>query len=880
VRFYKARGLTGRIVHRWTDDEGKAHATTPTNARGIRVLMDLPDRPPEDLDRSWYVGEARRRILDHPGIAHLDPRWLEGHETPKDLLARGLVPAPKWAGKNLPVGARVDRPSFFWPWDSYDTFGTYTGPPVGVLVLDVDEPDQFRAWVESGNDPLLDDRWRTLDPACVSYHPDGGPGAVRSGRARGKLIFRFAAGADHPLARIAVNRWKKTRGIEVFFGKGVPTVLGVHPEGPGREYLLDGTVGEAPAWLIEGLIPKAKTLARRRPSDAAADGTAMLEEAAAHVAAISAGHGLRNGTLFSEALRVGAGVAAGTIDRAEAEGTLVDASTLPADEARGIVRRALDYKAGGNGDDRDGDEESPGGKRPIVAVDTELWRLLEEILALLPLDPDLYRRGHILVRLVKVSTPTHKLHGGVELRGTSGLPVIVPVEMATLKCRLARLADFVRWERTKKGEEIAVPCHPPEVPVLAALNHVAYPGVRAIEGVVEVPYFRPDGTLTPPGYDDRTGTLYVPGVGFEPLPDAPTEGDARAAARRLFAPVAQFPFATDEDRAVWLAAVLGLVARPMISGPVPGIAFIGNRAGIGKGKLVNAAGTIALGRTIPTTMYPVTKEETIKTKVALALAAATAVFFDNLEDGSTYGNGPLDSSITDLTLNERILGMSKTTGEIELRPCWFLSGNNIGPAKDAHRRWLVCNLKSLLENPEERPDLEIKDLPGHILEHRGELLRDVLIILKAHALAKRPTGGWAPLGSFEEWDRIVRGAVWFATGWDCNRSRKAAAAEAPERLKRLALLDAWESIPGGGGDGGGIRVRSAHERATTTDDAGKILHPDLHDAFMGFGKDGKFPSTETIGRTIGGMAEVLLDGKMFRKMKTDKRVAIWKVVTS
>jgi hypothetical protein len=291
---------------------------------------------------------------------------------------------------------------------------------------------------------------------------------------------------------------------------------------------------------------------------------------------------------------------------------------------------------------------------------------------------------------------------------------------------------------------------------------------------------------------------------------------------------------------------------------------------------VGAAGRIALGRPIPTTMYPTSREETIKTKVALALAAATAVFFDNLDDGSTYGNGPLDSSITEMVVNERVLGMSKMTGEIELRPCWFLSGNNISPAKDAYRRWLVCNLKSSLENPEERGDITITDLSAHIQDRRGELLRDVLTILKAHALAGRPTGKWAPLGSFEKWDRIVRGAVWFATGWDCNKSRKVAAEEAPERLRKLALLDAWESIPG---NEGGITVRAAYARAMEKGEDGKPTNPELHDAFIAFGKDGRFPSPETIGRTISGMCEVVLEGKKFIKAGKTHHAVIWKVVS-
>ena len=52
---------------------------------------------------------------------------------------------------------------------------------------------------------------------------------VRTGQARGKLIFRLAVDEKHPLATMAVNRWKKSRGVEVFYGKGLPSVLGDTP---------------------------------------------------------------------------------------------------------------------------------------------------------------------------------------------------------------------------------------------------------------------------------------------------------------------------------------------------------------------------------------------------------------------------------------------------------------------------------------------------------------------------------------------------------------------------------------------------------------------------------------------------------------------------
>ena len=140
----------------------------------------------------------------------------------------------------------------------------------------------------------------------------------------------------------------------------------------------------------------------------------------------------------------------------------------------------------------------------------------------------------------------------------------------------------------------------------------------------------------------------------------------------------------------------------MIRGPVPGLALIGNKAAVGKGKLVHIASIIATGRPCPATSYPTKKEEASKVKSALAMSGTSMVLLDDLDEGASYGNGPMDSCITENIINERILGGNKLSGPIELRPTWFLTGNNIVPGRDAYRRWLVCNLVSDLASPEER----------------------------------------------------------------------------------------------------------------------------------------------------------------------------------
>jgi hypothetical protein len=250
ARWYRAKGSTRHIVHRL---EGGRH-TTPANAIGVELALDLVDgRLPDDLDRGWYIAQARKVIQAVAGYRHRSPRRLEGNAAATKLLELGLTPVPKWAGKAMLPGSDPKAPTLLWDWERARTLGCYTGPAVATLVLDVDDPVLFRKWGDKGNAPLFADRWHELEGCLVSVRGAATAEDVRAGRARGKLIFRLAGDESHPLARIAINRWKKARGVEVFYGKGLPSILGEHPDG--EHYRLEGTLTDAPTWLVDGLSP-------------------------------------------------------------------------------------------------------------------------------------------------------------------------------------------------------------------------------------------------------------------------------------------------------------------------------------------------------------------------------------------------------------------------------------------------------------------------------------------------------------------------------------------------------------------------------------------------------------------------------------------------
>jgi hypothetical protein len=282
ARFYLAKGSRKRIVLHL--EGGKQ--TTPPQATGIELAMDIPPGPlPEDLDRSRYIQAARKLIQAVGGFRHRDPDLLEDHALALEVFDAGLCPVPKWDGKAQMPGSDARRPTFLWDWSRVATVGTYTGPAVGILAVDIDDASLWSRGVSKGNLPLLGDRFASLAGCLVSCHGEATAGGVRAGTARGKLIFRVAGlGPDHPIARMGVSRWRKRYGVDVFYGRGMPSVLGRYSDDDA--YRLEGTLSDAPGWLIEMLTPAPSKARRKTPAAAPADGPGDLEALKAELAAM------------------------------------------------------------------------------------------------------------------------------------------------------------------------------------------------------------------------------------------------------------------------------------------------------------------------------------------------------------------------------------------------------------------------------------------------------------------------------------------------------------------------------------------------------------------------------------------------------------------
>ncbi len=259
------------------------------------------------------------------------------------------------------------------------------------------------------------------------------------------------------------------------------------------------------------------------------------------------------------------------------------------------------------------------------------------------------------------------------------------------------VAAAARWQ-TPGPKNTFVPAHPPVWSVNAVFHRESWPGIRPLEGVVTGPVLRPDGTiLASPGYDPATGLLCHLDLVIPTIPDSPSRHDIAEAVRRLERAVADFPFEAPVHKAVWLALLPTILARPAFPGPAPLFLANANVRGSGKGLLFDLATTIATGRQIARTPAPTDKEETRKLILSLALEGDPAILLDNA--AGNFGNAALEAALTSTSWRDRILKQSKT-GTFPLNVIWGATGNNVNLVGDMPRRIAHIRIRTMLENPE------------------------------------------------------------------------------------------------------------------------------------------------------------------------------------
>lgn len=362
----------------------------------------------------------------------------------------------------------------------------------------------------------------------------------------------------------------------------------------------------------------------------------------------------------------------------------------------------------------------------------------------------LAQKGNIFVRsgeLVRVKID-EKNHATIE-----------PVNEAALCGIVCRAANFYTL-RMKDGEAIRTITAPPMVLVRDILTLTEWP-FRPIEGVIESPTMRPDGTiLCTQGYDAATCLYYWPvdDLQLPAMPESPTQADAQAALKVMRELFIDFPFEDEASADNAIATALTIVARPMINAPVAVPLYDASQQGTGKTLAVSTTVLAATGETPDLSPAPKDPDEWRKTITAKLSTGKPVIVIDNLTN--TLEDGALANVTTAMMWSDRQLGSQKNI-RLPARAIWAVTGNNIRVGGDLVTRCYQIRLDAKTSRPQERTGFAHEDIEAHVRANRGALVAAMLTMCRAWIVAGKPMPE-CPRHRFKAWRDTIGGILEYA----------------------------------------------------------------------------------------------------------------------
>ena len=275
--------------------------------------------------------------------------------------------------------------------------------------------------------------------------------------------------------------------------------------------------------------------------------------------------------------------------------------------------------------------------------------------------------------------------------------------------------------------------------------------------ITEVPVFAPDGTLqTEPGYHPASRTYYQPAPGIEipALPNKITDEHIEEAMYVFDDITCDFPFKEPADRAHAFALWLLPFIRDLIPGPTPLHLIEGPSPGSGKGLLMDVLVMPSVGPHIGTVTQAKDEDEWRKLLTAVLSKAQPVVMIDNV--AKSLDSGTLSSALTQLVWEGRILGRTEMV-DVPIRCVWAATANNPTMSTEIARRAIRIRIDPQVDRPWLREEFRHPNLRAYAMEQRTRLIWAALVICRGWIDAGMTPYSGRPLGSFEQWSRIIGG---------------------------------------------------------------------------------------------------------------------------
>jgi phage/plasmid primase-like uncharacterized protein len=389
----------------------------------------------------------------------------------------------------------------------------------------------------------------------------------------------------------------------------------------------------------------------------------------------------------------------------------------------------------------------------IIIVDSKLPENVDQIEQKLIQNREcgIYQRSGMLVEVAHVEPNLDRL-----------IPIIKPLSIIRLVDVATRYIHFEKFKTSTQNKEyLQVSCPEKLAKTLMDRPNSKLP---VLKGITNHPILRLDGSLlNKEGYDDATGLLYIKKSEdiFPEIPENPTKADALNSAReicKIFQDGTDndkdgFPFKNDESKSTVLSAILSSLMVNNID-CIPVHSFSAPQKRSGKTMLADIVSIFATGEENSPIAYTGISEEESKKITALLLEGPRIICWDNVE--YPFNINEINMITTGKSIQARILGQSKTV-EFKTNALILVTGNNLIIKGDLIVRTLRCELEPEVESPGERK-FNIYP-PAYIKQNRGVLVMHVLTILKAFIHAGCPDQGIPIWGGFEQYSKIIRGAI-------------------------------------------------------------------------------------------------------------------------
>lgn len=366
----------------------------------------------------------------------------------------------------------------------------------------------------------------------------------------------------------------------------------------------------------------------------------------------------------------------------------------------------------------------------------------------------LFRRGEELIHTPRIDEDGYVALG----RGAGDVDGPAQVRAAGVERVLGRVQFSYSVVKRVASRKSVEPCVFPTEAVRVVLGDLALaPNLRPLRGVTHTPMLRADGSvLDSVGYDDGSARLFLPEAGLSvgEVPEVPTEADVRAAAALVEEMLADFPWNTPHDRANYIGLLLTPLMREIVGPPYKMGIMNAHQPGSGKSLLAWILRTLHGG--VLRGDVPRDGEE-FRKQITSILTTTTApvVQWDNVRHLEAT---VLDAVLTSDTWSDRVLGATREATARNDR-LWVATGNNVTLGGDLVRRVMWVSIDPRTPNPEARTDFRIRNLKEWVRARRGELLRALLVLLRAWVVAGRPRVGSVGSDDFAEWIESLRGVL-------------------------------------------------------------------------------------------------------------------------